>query len=265
MLFFAERLTIPLVRELNKKSILEIGSSYGNSVKPILELGDVEVAIIDPGLDADLLAAFGPRITLHKGLSLEILPHLQRSYDCIFIDGDHNWYTVFNELKLIEERNLLNPGGIIFLHDIGWPYGRRDMYYQPETIPSEFRNQHALRGIEKGRSRLLNDGGMNSGHHNAIEEAGPRNGVLTAVEDYLKHSRNQFHFVKDSREFGFGILLRKSEQNTSRRAWELRLDILRQTRIDPQLDSLNRGISGLKTSALARHARTLRNKILPRA
>ena len=260
MLFFAEKLTIPLIRETNRKSILEIGSSYGNSIRPILALGDVSVAIIDPGFDTDLLAEFGKRITLYKDLSLAILPHLKESFDCIFIDGDHNWYTVFNELRLIEERNLLKPGGIIFLHDIGWPYGRRDMYYQPESIPPEYQNQHTKQGIQKGRSSLLKDGGFNAGHHNAKEEFGPRNGVLTAVEDYLKQSRQQYHFIKDSREFGLGILLNKSRQNNWRRASKLRLKIFRQNSVDPQLHALKKAIHGWKTSALANGARGIRNQ-----
>lgn len=260
MLFFAETLTIPLIRETSKKSILEIGSSYGNSIRPILELGDVSVAIIDPGFDADLLAAFGSRITLYKGLSLDILPHLDDSYDCIFIDGDHNWYTVFNELRLIEERNLLKPGGIIFLHDIGWPYGRRDLYYQPEAIPPEFRNAHARQGIQKGRSLLLKEGGFNSGHHNALEESGPGNGVLTAVEDYLKQSLHQYHFVKDTREFGLGILLKKSEDNNWRRANALRLKIFRQKHVDPKVNGLASRIDGVRSSALANQARRIRRK-----
>lgn len=263
MLAFAEKLTIPLIRETNKKSILEIGSSYGNSIRPVLELGNVNVSIIDPCFDTDLSAAFGRRITLYKGLSLEILPHLEESYDCIFVDGDHNWYTVFNELRLIEERNLLKPGGIIFLHDIGWPYGRRDMYYQPEAIPAEYRNPHAKRGIQKGRSLLLTEGGFNSGHHNAIEEFGPRNGVLTAVEDYLKQSRQQYHFVKDFREFGLGVLLKKSRHNNWRRASTLRFRIFRENRVDPQLHALNKRIYGLRTSALANRVRRIRNSFLP--
>jgi hypothetical protein len=30
---------------------------------------------------------------------------------------------------------------MIFFHDVGRPYGRRDMYYQPETVPPEFRQE----------------------------------------------------------------------------------------------------------------------------
>jgi SAM-dependent methyltransferase len=264
LLFFAEKLTIPLIRETNKKSVLEIGSSFGNSIRPIVELGDVEVSIIDPGIDADLLAEFGERITLHKGLSLEVLPHIPGSYDCIFIDGDHNWYTVFNELKLIEERQLLKPGGIIFLHDIGWPYGRRDLYYQPETIPAEYRRKYARRGIQKGQSLLVEKGGFNEGHNNAVEEYGRRNGVLTAVEDYLKQSQLEYHFVKDFREFGFGILLHKTRQNNWRKANSIRLRIFWQKRVEPATQSLNRSIYKVRTSAMANLARQVRDKLKSR-
>lgn len=261
MLFFADKLTIPLIRESNRKAILEIGSSYGNSIRPILALGDVRVSIIDPGLDTDLLAAFGEQITLHKGLSLDVLPHLDETYDCIFIDGDHNWYTVFNELRLIEERNLLKPGGIIFLHDIGWPYGRRDMYYQPDTIPAECRRPCATKGILKGHSRLSETGGFNAGHFNALEESGPRNGVLTAVEDYLRQSRQQYHFVKDMREFGLGILLNKSARNNRRRATALKLRIFRQSSVDPHLHALDARIRSLRMSGLAQRVRRVKAKL----
>ena len=155
---------------------------------------------------------------------------------------------------------MLKPGGIIFLHDIGWPYARRDMYYQPEVIPAEYRNQHSTQGIQKGQSSLLKEGGLNSGHHNANEEFGPKNGVLTAVEDYLKQSGQQYHFVKDLREFGLGILLKKSKHNNWRRANTLRFRIFRQKRVDPPLHALKRTIHGLKTSALANGARGIRNQ-----
>jgi SAM-dependent methyltransferase len=259
VLFFADKVTIPLIREGNKKSILEIGSSFGNSIRPILELAAVDVSIVDPCIDADLFLEFGSRIRLHKGLSLDILPQLEESFDCIFIDGDHNWYTVFNELRIIEQRNLLNPDGIIFLHDIGWPYGKRDMYYQPETIPAEYRNPYATRGIAKGRSRLLDEGGFNAGHYNAIEEAGERNGVLTAVEDYLSQSRQDFYFIKDLREFGFGILLRKSTRNDWRAAAKLRLKILNQIHLEPVTNWFQEALVRLRSSPPANLARRLRN------
>ncbi len=63
----------------------------------------------------------------------------------MFLDGDHNWYTVFHELRLIEEHCQRNERlfPLVLLHDLGWPYGRRDLYYNPETIPAEYRQPYA--------------------------------------------------------------------------------------------------------------------------
>jgi Methyltransferase domain len=188
VLYFAEHLTCPLLKEAGKKTILEIGSSFGNSIRPILDLNDVEVSIIDPCIDANLLEMFGERIKLFEGYSLDVLPRLNGSFDCIFIDGDHNWYTVFNELKAMERGNLLHEDGIVFLHDIGWPYGRRDMYYQPELIPEEFRNCYARRGIERGQKTLLDSGGANAGHNNALHAYSGRR--------FLKPKQQRLFFCK---------------------------------------------------------------------
>jgi Methyltransferase domain len=264
VLYFAEHLTCPLLKEAGKKTILEIGSSFGNSIRPILDLNDVEVSIIDPCIDANLLEMFGERIKLFEGYSLDVLPRLNGSFDCIFIDGDHNWYTVFNELKAMERGNLLHEDGIVFLHDIGWPYGRRDMYYQPELIPEEFRNCYARRGIERGQKTLLDSGGANAGHNNALHEGGSRNGVLTAVEDFLSQSNNDYFFVKDFREFGLGILLRKSPRNTWEKAINIKFQILKQTHYDPYRRAVDRRIMAARTSRLANRIRRSRDKFLGR-
>ena len=43
----------------------------------------------------------------HIGLSLDVLPKLG-PFDFVLIDGDHNWHTVLNELRLLERKcNLL--------------------------------------------------------------------------------------------------------------------------------------------------------------
>jgi len=262
LLYFAEKITIPILKEGNKYSILEIGSSYGNSIRPILELENVKVTIIDPCLDADLLDVFGDRITLHKELSLIALPRLKESYDCIFIDGDHNWYTVLNELKIIEDQNLLKTDGIIFLHDAGWPYGRRDMYYQPDVIPSKFRKKYSRDGIKKGQSLLVEDGGFNVGHFNATEEHGVQNGVLTAAEDYLKQSKLEYYLVVDFREFGLAVLIRKSKNNNWKFASNLRLKIFRQIHIDPYSFKIKNTIYKFKTSSFGAMLRNIRNSII---
>ncbi len=127
------------------------------------------------------------------------------------IDGDHNWYTVYNELKTIEEKKLIRKGGTIFLHDVSWPYGRRDMYYNPQTIPSEFIHPYARKGILKGQSELSDSSeSQNEKYNNALHEGGSKNGVLTAVEDFLENYKDQYSFYYIDEQFGLGVLLKSN-------------------------------------------------------
>lgn len=41
---------------------------------------------------------------------------------------------------------------------------------------------------------------------NALHEGGPRNGVLTAVEDFLAENPSAYHFCRIRLEYGLGIL-----------------------------------------------------------
>jgi hypothetical protein len=42
---------------------------------------------------------------------------------------------------------------MVFFHDVGWPYERRDMYYQPDTIPVDFLQKYERKGIIKDKVR----------------------------------------------------------------------------------------------------------------
>lgn len=210
MKFFAETITKPYIEESKYRRLCEIGSSFGDNANELLKLADVTLDLIDPCLDADLALKYKSdvRVSVHKGISLEILPTLKGSFDCIFIDGDHNWYTVYHELKAIADNELLRVGGTIFFHDVMFPYGRRDMYYQPEMIPAEYRQPYAMKGIVQKQSALVDENGVNSHLHNATHEGGKRNGVLTAIEDFIKDSDDSYQFFHIKHEYGLGVMLR---------------------------------------------------------
>jgi hypothetical protein len=197
MKYWTERVIKPYCRDFGYKSLCEIGASAGGATDILLGASEIRLAIVDPCLDTDLCAKYSgnKQVTVHKGLSLEMIPQLSEKFDCILIDGDHNWYTVFHELKAIEERQLLANGGTIFFHDVGWPYGRRDMYYQPATVPKEFVHPHAQKGMIRGRSELSATEGTNPGLYNAETEGGEKNGVLTAIEDFLAPSSQRIRAV----------------------------------------------------------------------
>ena len=128
--------------------------------------------------------------------------------DAALIAGDHNWYTVFHELRLITEgaRRHGAPLPLLVLHDVGWPYGRRDLYYAPDTIPAEFRHPHRRAGMRPGRSELAASGGMSAGLWNAEHEGGPRNGVRTALDDWIAAHDRPVRTVVLPLYFGLAIV-----------------------------------------------------------
>ena len=221
MRFFAESVIRPLVRNRRLTRICEIGASFGENADELLRTPETTFLLIDPCIDTDLehKYATNPRVRVAKGTSLDVLPTISEAFDCILIDGDHNWYTVYNELRLIHQRSLLAEGGLILLHDVGWPYGRRDMYYNPEAIPSAYRQPYALKGIVRGQSVLADDAGINDMRANARHEGGYRNGVQTAAEDFLRETDAYVSYFS-TLEHGLGVLApRNSAQGLATFAW----------------------------------------------
>jgi hypothetical protein len=210
MKYFADTIIKPFIVERRYRKLCEIGASFGENTSELLKTNPSSLTIIDPCLDADLKENYrtNKNVVVHQGLSLEVVPKLTEQFDCVLIDGDHNWYTVFNELRLIEERGLLRDGGAIFLHDVSWPYGRRDMYYQVNTIPAEFIQPNAKKGIVRGESKLSDSGGINAEVNNALFEGGSRNGVLTAVEDFMNLHPCKYKYLSSYREVGLGLLFK---------------------------------------------------------
>ena len=203
----------PLLRLRRPAAIVEIGADQGATTRRLLDFCGRAGAVlhsIDPAPKFDAAAwrqQFGARFVLHQTTSFHALPLIDR-FDVVLIDGDHNWYTVFHELKLIERRSaeVGQPFPLVLFHDIGWPYGRRDLYYNPEQIPPEYRHPYARQGILPGVSELQENQGINPHLCNARHEGGPRNGVLTAIEDYSKEAGQSLKFINLPGYHGLGLL-----------------------------------------------------------
>ncbi len=103
---------------------------------------------------------------------------------------------------------------MVFLHDVGWPYARRDGYYNPDDKPETFRQPYKQEGMRPGQRKLIKNGGLNSELYNAVDENTPRNGVLTAAEDFVRESDRELSLeVVNPRAFhGLGILYPKSPE-----------------------------------------------------
>lgn len=214
MLAFWPDILCPVLSELRPNTIVEIGSESGKVTALLIELAEKHggvVVSVDPAPRFDVEAwrrAHPVAFRCLRQTSLTALPTIER-IDAVLIDGDHNWYTVYHELAGIEQRvkALGQPMPIVFLHDIGWPYGRRDLYYDPTTIPEADRQPFERRGIHPASSTLVDRGGINAHLCNAVREGGPRNGVLTAVEDYLSATSEAFQWIRVPAVFGLGILV----------------------------------------------------------
>src|SRR5690606_30976022 len=96
---------------------------------------------------------------------------------------------------------------VLILHDVLWPYGRRDLYYTPETIPDDFRQPYSHGGINPGRKGLHPSKGLNPTMWNAREEGGPRNGVMTGLEDFLAEHPDPVRMVVIPIYFGLAIVV----------------------------------------------------------
>ena len=132
----------PVLRAMEAKRIVEIGALRGETtVRMLEELGpDAELHVIDPVPEFDPTEheqAFPGRYVFHRDAQPQRAAGRCRPMDAALIDGDHNWYTVYNELRLLADvaRKEDAPLPVLILHDVGWPYGRRDLYYAPEQHP----------------------------------------------------------------------------------------------------------------------------------
>ncbi len=205
---FVKTFVTPMLGAGKWRSVCEIGASLGGGTEMLANLPDINLTVIDPCYDCDLADKFvsNPRVRVRKGTSLEVLPHVNDVFDCILVDGDHNWYTVYHELEAIMDRGLLRDGGIVFFHDVEWPWGRRDMYYVPETIPSEYVHTLSLEGIARGRREASPSFTSLAYLRKASQEGGPRNGVLTAVEDFMKERSGECRFFMVHAGVGLGVM-----------------------------------------------------------
>jgi hypothetical protein len=188
--------------------VVEVGAYAGDLTRFLLEWAKpsgARVWAIDPSPQPELEELDETRedLTLVKATSHDALREMERA-DAYVIDGDHNYYTVSEEIRLIGEASRAQAPPLLLFHDVGWPHARRDDYFAPEQIPEQFR-QATIEGggLFPGLSRPR-PGGLPY-KWPAAEEGGPRNGVLTAVEDYLA-SDEKLQLAIVPSFFGLGVV-----------------------------------------------------------
>ncbi len=191
------------------RSVAEIGAEHGLFTSELLAWGDrvgaTRISAIDPEPRRRLreLAERRPELELIVDTSRAALPELELP-DAVIVDGDHNYFTVSEELRGIDAKAGGAPAPLVLLHDIGWPLARRDSYHDPERIPVAYRQPFAEQGfLVPGESGLTERGLYYE--RIASQAGGPRNGVLTAVEEFVAE-RPHLRLAIAAPFFGLGVL-----------------------------------------------------------
>jgi predicted O-methyltransferase YrrM len=147
-----------LIRSLDIRNVLEIGTHIGcSTVNIALALKDNDGAKLTTVDIDDVNTTEGcPRDLIHKigcesfvdfvvSDSVEFLNNTNEKYDFIFLDGDHSYGTVYQELPIAYEK--LKDNGIILFHD-----------YFEDYKPLWKSSANVLEGPFRAVSQLLKDG-----------------------------------------------------------------------------------------------------------
>jgi hypothetical protein len=200
-------LLIGCLEVADARSVIEVGSDRGLLTAELLDWadGEREVVAVDPAPHQDLetLERDHPELRLIRDTSHEVLREVDLS-DAIVLDGDHNYFTLSGELRIIGERASGPEFPLLLFHDVIWPHARRDSYYVPNRIPDEHRQP-----LVKDASVVPGEPGVAEAglplKWAAEREGGERNGVLTAIEDFAA-GRDDLELATVPAFFGFGVV-----------------------------------------------------------
>ncbi|MFJ8910992.1 class I SAM-dependent methyltransferase [Amycolatopsis sp. NPDC102389] len=193
------------------RTVVEIGVESGQVSGIYAELGASEVYCVDPAPTERVRETVKAHDALHLVTvpSPEVLPQLPVA-DLYVLDGDHNYAVVKGELAWILEHA---PDAVVAMHDVLWPWGRRDLYYEPSALSPRDRHPVSEDGPTVWHDGLTPAGFVGLGAFTVAQQAGgERNGVLTAVEDVLaEHPDWRFELVPAV--FGMGLLYRTEHES----------------------------------------------------
>jgi hypothetical protein len=119
-------------------------------------------------------------------------------HNLFIIDGDHNFTTVSKELNAIHKRSSeLGRSPLIFMHDVTWPCGKRDAFYDLSRMPDDVvKNSQACASVDLNSEKLIEFGfgyGCDIGWRTVI--GGPENGVLTALENFCDSQKDWKYLI----------------------------------------------------------------------
>lgn len=102
-----------IIHDYAPSHIVECGAGSGENTRLLRSLGGFKLTVIsDNKIDVD-------GISFIQGVSYLEIPKLDMA-DMFIIDTDHNYWTLINELNVIDSK--LTDGGLIALHDVSTYY-----------------------------------------------------------------------------------------------------------------------------------------------
>ena len=247
-----------IIVRLDIASICEIGVEFGAFAAWLAKgakANNIRYVGVDPA--PRIRAALPPQQagSVVAARSLDFLrANPEAGFDLYLVDGDHNYFTVRHELEEIFSPR--RPGrAVALVHDVLWPCGRRDFYYDRDSIPPEFRHPDAIDGRILPGERGLTAYGLESLGQFTIArlEGGPRNGILTAVEDVVAAGRSLRHFVVPYC-YGLAVVWDEARLAPAHRSALAKIEA-EIARIAPLLERLERNRVDLYTSLIAAQQR----------
>ena len=137
---------IPLIKtflsRVETPRVLEVGLDRGVTTIPLVVFMSrfhkkYEFVGVDVKLQEQLLitiknidVAKDQKVNLHQENSLKLLPELAKKgekFDVILIDGDHNYYTVKQELQHLED--LAKSTSLVLIDDYHGRWSEKDLWY----------------------------------------------------------------------------------------------------------------------------------------
>jgi len=218
----------PVIGALGPRVIVEMGSGDGIVAGRLIAsttARDATVHVVQHSV-APALDAAGSDVRVHHTDPITAAAGIGEA-DLVLLDADPNWHTVVGVLRGLARRARDDdrPPPVVLVHDVRWPFGRRDGYADPEQVPQDARQPSSRDGVLPGHGDLAAEG-WQTGLWNALREHGPRNGVRCAIDDFLADTASSWTLV-DLPGLGGLAVLAPAERLTSNRELARVVDDLR--------------------------------------
>ena len=165
-----------IMRERKPRFVLEMGAGSGQNTKQILKLQKgfpFEMVVINDGNTPDWING---EVKWINGVSYIELPKLGRWIDFCSIDTDHNFWTLKQELLVLEHN--MPKGGVVVMHDTE-TYGKTSGHFWKYVThnPYPLNRIEAYEGIGLTMTHAI-EGSVSKGAYKIIKETKTSHGAI---------------------------------------------------------------------------------------